>query len=520
RFERPDEGKFILMQPWEYGYLPVKWVEQITRNVDEVWCYSSYVKSVYLASGIPEEKLHIVPLGFDPRVFRPDMPPYVFTSEPGAARLSLLTTHQSPATNHQPPRTVFLYVGGTIRRKGIDILLDAYIRAFTSIDSVLLVIKDTGVNTVYRGQNERDRILALAADPTKPPIVYVEEEMSVHRLAGMYTAADCLVIPYRGEGFCLPALEAMACGKPVIVPVGGPTDDFVNEAVGWRIPAERKLLGKSKVGERFCTAASDFVGFNYVQASFHTRAKRDSDSGPCLGYSDAQAAEVCVVSIRRLRREEWLTRGRLAVPAHIAIVVSALNKIALDRYRVRFRPVPAEPPQDVLALLPKLAPLFAGIRRDHQMPAVVVYRVHVFSGDRSRPSEAGGQRCNKIGSLHAGLQREAHVPVSVCICLNRRNATRSVMGEEGVPTYQANRSEMRNGGRNASAQRFGGDSTAPLRQRTDVNERFPCAVEIGKFHLFISLFITRFLARGSGWRLRPALNGAPHSFATTVSFSP
>ncbi|HEV2474346.1 MAG TPA: hypothetical protein VGS41_16835 [Chthonomonadales bacterium] len=42
RFERPDEGKFILMQPWEYGYLPVKWVGQITRNVDEVWCYSSY----------------------------------------------------------------------------------------------------------------------------------------------------------------------------------------------------------------------------------------------------------------------------------------------------------------------------------------------------------------------------------------------------------------------------------------------------------------------------------------------
>ena len=59
-------------------------------------------------------------------------------------------------------------------------------------------------------------------------------------------------MPYRGEGFCLPALEAMACGVPVIVPEGGPTDDFVDESVGWRIPAERKPFGEGRIGDWDC----------------------------------------------------------------------------------------------------------------------------------------------------------------------------------------------------------------------------------------------------------------------------
>ena len=80
------------------------------------------------------------------------------------------------------------------------------------------MIKDTGTQTVYRGQNERERILSLTGDPTRPPILYLEHNLSAHQHAGVYRACDCLVQPYRGEGFCLPALEARACGLPVQVP--------------------------------------------------------------------------------------------------------------------------------------------------------------------------------------------------------------------------------------------------------------------------------------------------------------
>lgn len=238
RLEPPDEGQLVLIQPWEYGYLPRAWVPPIVSHVAEVWCYSDYVRRVYADSGVPAERLHVVPLGVDTAVFRPEAPPWIPTPEPGAARWR--------DRGRRP--FVFCFVGGTIERKGIDILLDAWRRAFTSLDDVLLLVKDTGSQTVYRGQHQAERIRAMADDPSLAPLVYLDAELPEHQLAGVYTAADCLVMPYRGEGFLLPALEALACGRPVVVPAGGPTDDFVDERVGWRLEAQRKPLDPPAVG--------------------------------------------------------------------------------------------------------------------------------------------------------------------------------------------------------------------------------------------------------------------------------
>ena len=237
----PTEGRLVLIQPWEYGFLPNEWLDSIQRNVAEVWCYSGYVRDVYRASDVPDSLLQVTPLGVDTRVIGPQAPPFVPTQEPGAARWRAI---REPFT--------FLFLGGTLHRKGIDILLAAYQRAFTPLDDVCLIIKDTGTETVYRGQNAREQIVGLAADESRPPIVYVERDMAPHQLAGLYTAADCIVLPYRGEGFCLPALECMACGRPAIVPAGGPTDDFVDETVGWRVPAEHVPFGEGRIGHYTC----------------------------------------------------------------------------------------------------------------------------------------------------------------------------------------------------------------------------------------------------------------------------
>jgi len=242
RWQQPEEGRFVLMQPWEYGYIPEEWVAPINQRVSEVWCNTEYVRKTYADSGVDPEKLKLVPLGVDPSVFKPSAPPYVFTTEPGASTLQ--------ASNAD--RFVFLFVGGTLQRKGIDILLDAYTRAFSSIDNVLLVIKDTGTRTVYNGQNDQKRILAMTQDRSRAPIVYIDDDLPASQMAGIYTSANCLVQPYRGEGFCLPALEALACGIPVVVPQGGPTDDFIDESVGWRISAEHLPFSDGQIGPWQC----------------------------------------------------------------------------------------------------------------------------------------------------------------------------------------------------------------------------------------------------------------------------
>ncbi len=217
----PAAGKWILMQPWEYGALPADWPEKI-KNVDEVWVPTHFVKSQFIDSGVPENKIQVVPNGYDPSIFHVDVKPM-----------------QLPTNK----KFKFLFVGGTIHRKGPDLLLNSYLKSFTAEDDVCLVIKDFGTHEHYSGLTQPNLFKAAQDTPGHAEILYLENDMSPQELASLYKACDCLVHPYRGEGFALPVLEAMACGLPVIVTAGGATRDFVTNECGWFIPAEKKTLG-------------------------------------------------------------------------------------------------------------------------------------------------------------------------------------------------------------------------------------------------------------------------------------
>jgi len=217
-FEPPSDGPFVLYQPWEFGTVPQAWVDAIRERVDEVWAPSNAVRDAFVDSGVAPGLVHVVPNGVDLERFSPRGP-----ARPLPTRAS----------------TVFLFVGGTIPRKGIDVLLAAYRGAFTRDDDVCLVVKSFGGANVYRGQTADAPIAAAAADPEAPEILLLDEDVPFEELPALYRAAGVLVQPYRAEGFCLPALEALACGVPVIVTAGGPTDDFVSDACAWRIASTR-----------------------------------------------------------------------------------------------------------------------------------------------------------------------------------------------------------------------------------------------------------------------------------------
>ena len=165
--------------------------------------------------------MHVVPNGIDPGHFTPE----------GPARA--LPTQRS---------TVLLFVGGMTYRKGIDLLLEAYGRAFAGDDDVCLVLKAFGSRTFYRGQTAEEAVRAFQAVSGSPELVLLDEDLAFDEIPALYRACDVLVQPYRGEGFCLPALEALACGRPVIVTDGGSTDDFVPAECGWRVPSRRVPL--------------------------------------------------------------------------------------------------------------------------------------------------------------------------------------------------------------------------------------------------------------------------------------
>jgi glycosyltransferase involved in cell wall biosynthesis len=253
RLNKPTDPrtKLILIAPWEYYRLPTDWIQPILANVTEVWAYSETVKQCYIDSGVPESMVKVIPLGVDTRIFRPDAPPYQFTDEPGAHRL---------AGFEQPP-TVFLAMG-TIERKGLDTLLEAYCNTFSFYDNVLLVIKDTGVNTVYRGGTQGDRLRELANSPTGPAIIYIERELPPAEHAGLFTAAHLVALPYYNEGFCLPALEAQASGRPPCVPAGGPTADFCDSSNSIIVPATLESMGTNRIGDWVCCGDCSRLAIN------------------------------------------------------------------------------------------------------------------------------------------------------------------------------------------------------------------------------------------------------------------
>jgi tetratricopeptide (TPR) repeat protein len=227
-FSAPNAPRMVMIQPWEYGSLPAAWLAPMRHAVDRIWVPSTWVRDGYVESGVPAESVKVVPNGVNTARYRPG---------------------QHRAEIPEAPGFRFLFVGGTIARKGIDILIKAFLAAFTSADDVTLVIKDFGAQSFYKGQDAAGLIAQAQQVPNAPRIVHITRDLSEEELIGLYAACDCLVHPYRGEGYGLPVAEAMACGLPVIVTAGGATRDFTDVSNSYQLPARRVQFPTRQVGD-------------------------------------------------------------------------------------------------------------------------------------------------------------------------------------------------------------------------------------------------------------------------------
>lgn len=228
KFNKPNSDKWILFQPWEFGSIPKMWYIPMKDFIDEVWVPSTYNKECYIRSGISEDKIKIVPLGVDENIFNLEVKPI---------ELQTKKTFK------------FLFVGGTLFRKGIDILLQAYADEFSEADDVCLIVKDFGTNSFYRGLTAEQTIKELQQNKKNPEIIYINQDLPTNDLAGLYKACNCLVHPYRGEGFGLPIIESMACGTPAIVPNLGPVTDFCNEDTTFFVSSQEEISAAKKLGD-------------------------------------------------------------------------------------------------------------------------------------------------------------------------------------------------------------------------------------------------------------------------------
>jgi tetratricopeptide (TPR) repeat protein len=195
---------------------------QTLKKADEIWTPSFYSRKAMIESGLDFNKVQVIPNGINPQTFKPSGDKYY------------LPTNK---------KLKFLYVGGTIYRKGFDVLLKAFTEIFNRNDDVCLVVKDTGTDSFYEGINSELAISKAKNRYDAPEIVYIKENLTENQMASLYRACDIIVAPYRAESFCLPLLEGIACGLPAIATKGGASDDFLEEAFTRFISANEISIG-------------------------------------------------------------------------------------------------------------------------------------------------------------------------------------------------------------------------------------------------------------------------------------
>ncbi|MBK9740386.1 MAG: glycosyltransferase family 4 protein [Actinobacteria bacterium] len=183
----------IAMRRW-YGFLGMQM--QVAAQIPRIVTVSeSSRRDIADQMHVPYERMSVVPVGVDEAIFRPL--PHI-SRVPGR----LMTT-----------------ASADVPLKGLPDLLEALAKARVEQPLAHLVV----IGRMKEGSAVPALIGRLGLEGAVQFVSGVTEE----RIVELYAEAEVAVVPSLYEGFSLPAIEAMACGVPVLATTGGALPEVV-----------------------------------------------------------------------------------------------------------------------------------------------------------------------------------------------------------------------------------------------------------------------------------------------------
>jgi D-inositol-3-phosphate glycosyltransferase len=187
---------------------------RLLHSVDAVVAATSIDREHMLrAYDAPPERIVIIPPGVDLHHFRPHSP-----DEQAATRARL---------GLPPDALVLLWVGRVEPLKGLDSLIEA-LALLVARRPVLrervqaLLVGGEPEDHAAAWNSEQRRLDSLRQQHGIAPLVTFAGAQPHAELPALYAAADLFVMPSHYESFGMAALEALACGTPVVASdVGG-----------------------------------------------------------------------------------------------------------------------------------------------------------------------------------------------------------------------------------------------------------------------------------------------------------